>query len=83
MHQILERPMTEAERKRLLDCMPLAPSPFRARRFKLTLIGESMGVILAVVILVWFQKQSAAFVIPAALGCYAFWLLLHLQSRFL
>jgi hypothetical protein len=83
MHQLLERQMTDDERKRLLDCMPLALSPFQARLFKLTLIGESVGVLLAVIILIWFKKLSAAFVIPAAFGFYAIWWLLHLKSRVL
>jgi len=83
MHQLLERQMTDAERERLLDCLPLAPSPFRSRDFKLKLVAEGIGVTLAVVILVWFQKQPAAFVIPAALGCYSLWSLLHLKSRVL
>jgi hypothetical protein len=83
MHQIIERAMTEKERKRLLDCMPLAPSPFRSRQFKLRLIAELIGVVVAVVFLVYFRKQPAAFVIPVAVGLFALWWLFQLKSRIL
>lgn len=83
MHQTTERTMTKAERKRLLDCMPLTPSPFRSRQFKQKLVAELVGVLVAVVFLLYFKKQPTAFVIPAALGFYALWWLFHLKSRIL
>ena len=75
--------MTEAERKRLLDCMPLAPSPFGARHFKLTLFAELAGVVTAIIVLIWFKKYPTDFAVPTALGLYTLWWVFHLKSRIL
>jgi hypothetical protein len=83
MYHTIERTMTASERKRLLDCRPLAPPPFRSRQFRLTLVAELFGVVVAVIFLLYFKKQSAIFAIPAALGFYALWWLFHLKSRIL
>lgn len=83
MYKTVERKMTEDEQKRLLGCMPLAPSPFRARDFRLRLVTELVGVVVAVVFLLWFKKESVVFVIPATLGLYALWWLFQLKSRIL
>src|SRR5262245_57332562 len=63
--------------------MPLAPSPFRSRQFRLRLVAELVGVAVAVVFLLYFKQQPAAFVIPVAFGLYALWWLFHLKNRIL
>ena len=83
MFHITERAMIESERERLLDCMPLAPRPFHSRQFKLNLVSELIGVVVAIVCILYLKKESPAFVIPAALGLYALWWLLHLKGRVL
>ncbi len=75
--------MTEAERKRLLDCMPLAPSPIRSRRFGLTLIAQIIGLTIADVFLLYIRKEPAVFVIPITVGFYVLWWLFHFKSRIL
>lgn len=83
MHGTLERPLMANERKRLLDAMPLTPSPFRARPFKLKLIAEATGVLVALIILVAVKKVSPAFAVPAAVAFFAIWWLLHIKTRVL
>lgn len=83
MHQTVEEQMTEAERKRLVDCMPLMPSPFRTRQFKLRLISTSLGVLLGIVIVIAAKKVSAVVAIPAGVIVFGIWWLLDLKSRVL
>lgn len=83
MNLMVERAMTVGERKRLMDCMPPAPTPFHTRRFKLQLMGEIIGVLLAVIILIWLKSIPATFAIPAACIGYAIWWRLHLKIRVL
>jgi len=83
VYELIERPMTPDERRRLLDCMPLAPSPFRARPFKLRIAAELVGVLLAVIILVWRHIVPASMGVPAAVGCYALLWLFQLNERVL
>lgn len=83
MHQSLERPLTEVERKRLLDSMLLSPSPLQGRQFKLKLVSEAVGVLVAVIILIALKKVPAAVAILGGLAFFAIWLLLHLRSRVL
>jgi len=83
MHKTVEQPLTEDERKRLVDSMPLAPSPFRTRQFKLRLISTSVGVLVGVAILIAVKKVSAVVAIPAGLIVFAIWWLFDLKSRVL
>ena len=75
--------MTEAERKRLLESMPLAPSPLGSRQLKLKLMAEAVGVVLAVVILIAVKKVPVAVAILGALAFLAIWWLLYFKSRVL
>jgi len=86
MYQELERAMTEAERERLLACLPQTPSPFRPFRnyaYGLQVIGESFGMLLLAVVFIGLGKWPALYVIPALLGLLALWWLLHLKERVL
>ena len=83
MHESIERPMTDAVRKRLLDYVPTMPSPFRERKFKLTAIAELGGILLAIVLLIGLKKTSTAFAISGAVIFLACWWLIHLKSRIL
>ncbi len=83
MHQTVEQQMTEDERKRLVASMPLTPSPFRTRQFKLRLISTSVGVLVGVAILIAAKKVSAVVAIPAGLMVFGIWWLLDLKSRVL
>src|SRR2546429_7075573 len=86
MHQLLERLMTKEERQRLLECMPLASSPFRPfRRYQygLEVIGELFGVLVMASIFMGLGKLPAVYVIPTALGLLAIWWVLHLKRRVL
>ena len=64
MFQTIERPMTEAERKRLLDCLSVTPSSLRTRQFKLELVAELIAMVLAAVYAIRFKHIPAAFAIP-------------------
>ncbi len=83
MLQIVEQQMTEDERKRLIDSMPLKPSPFQARQFKLRLISTSLGVVAGVAILVATRRASAGIAISVGLLVLGIWWLLDLKSRIL
>ncbi len=86
MHQTIERQMTDAERQRLLDCMPLTPSPFRPfnkYQYGLQVIGEIFGVLVAIVVLVGFGDLRLAHGILGGVGFLVIWWLLHLKRRVL
>jgi hypothetical protein len=88
MHRWSERPMTADEQLRLLQCMPLVPSPFKPFRnyqYRLNYIAEAFGVVLALAIIVGFGHGDihTAVAIPTAIGFLALWWLLHLKSRVL
>lgn len=83
MHQTIEQQMTEDERKRLLDSMPLTPSPFRTRQFKLRLIGTTIGVLAAVAFAIATKRASAGVAIAVGLLVFAILWLLDLKSRVL
>jgi hypothetical protein len=86
MHQTIKRQMTDAERQRLLDCMPLAPSPFRPfhkYKYGLQVIGETFGVLMLVVVFVGFGDLRLSYGILGGVGFLAVLWLLNLKRRIL
>jgi hypothetical protein len=74
MYQRFERAITDADRRRLLACMTPGPLPVSnwRRKLKLDIIAQIGGFGIAVIALIWFKKELASLVIPAAMAC---WLL--------
>jgi len=86
MHKLLEQAMTEDQRKRLLACMPLTPSPFRPFHkydYGLQVIGETFGVLVFVSVFVGFGDLRLFYGIVGGVGFLAIWWLLNLKSRVL
>jgi hypothetical protein len=78
--------MTDAERQRLLACMPLTPSPFRPfhkYHYGLQVIGETFGVIVLLVVFVGFGDLRLSHGILGGVGFLAIWWLLNLKRRVL
>lgn len=78
--------MTDAERDRLLDCMPRTPSPFRPfhkYQYGLQVIGETFGVLVLVAVFVGFGDLRLPYGILGGVGFLAVWWLLNLKSRVL
>src|SRR5437879_6469279 len=86
VYQLLERAMTQEERKRLLSCMSLTPSPFRPfhkYQYGLQVIAETFGVLVVVSVFVGFGDLRISYGVAGGVGFLALWWLLHLKSRVL
>jgi hypothetical protein len=84
VHQTIERSMTEADRRRLLNCMPLAPSPFwpfQKYQYGLQVIGEAFGVLVLVIVFVGFGDLRLAHGIIGGVGVLGVWWSLNLKRR--
>jgi hypothetical protein len=83
MYQLLERAITDDERKRLLDSRPLQASPIRALRKDLLLrsLSELVGLALASAYAIWLQKLPVSLVLPLGLLGYAFYWALKFKNR--
>ena len=77
MYELIQRPVTEHERSRLLGCMsvtPPAPAAWR-RKLRLDLMVQVAAFVTAAVALIWFKKEPASFVVPVVLVCWAvYWM---------
>jgi hypothetical protein len=73
MYEIVERGVTEQERRRLLGCLPaLRPAAGNWRRkLKLDIIAQVGGFGTGPAAAIWISKHPVSFVIPFVLVCWA------------
>jgi hypothetical protein len=86
MHQTIERQMTDAERRRLIECMPPMPSPFRPfhrYEYGLQVIGETFGVLVLIAVFVGLGDLRLHHGILGAVGFLGAWWIINLKLRVL